>query len=415
MTNALLASNGRILVGPGSTVIGDVTTGAAGRVETGGGIIHIGNLDNSGVLSGTTDLTGTFLNRATGDVRLAAGQSMYLQSSASHTNAGLLEVIGNASSQASFEAIGSVTNTSGGTSMITARYGSLRFDGGLTNQGALSISYGTTDVFGHIANATGGTIAVAGGAGVTFYDDVVQNGTLVVSAAGSTHSSAVFFGSFSGSGGFTGGGDVFVMGDLRPGNSPAEVTYNGNLYLGPTTKTVMELGGTQPGTQADKVDVTGALGLDGALNVVLYNNFVPSPGATFDLFHASSTTGTFSSVSLPALPGMRWDTSSLYTTGSISVVPGLLGDANGDGHVDLNDLNTVLNNLGTTTSAWTSGNFDGAPTIDLNDLNDVLNNLGVTYATSSADQSVRPGTPAPEPATLALLGLTPLLTKRRKS
>ncbi len=205
MTNALLASNGRILVGPGSTVIGDVTTGAVGRVETGGGIIHIGNLDNSGVLSGTTDLTGTFLNRATGDVRLAAGQSMYLQSSASHTNAGLLEVIGNASSQASFEAIGSVTNTSGGTSMITARYGSLRFDGGLTNQGALSISYGTTDVFGHIANATGGTIAVAGGAGVTFYDDVVQNGTLVVSAAGSTHSMpAVFFGSFSGSGGFTG-------------------------------------------------------------------------------------------------------------------------------------------------------------------------------------------------------------------
>ncbi len=165
----------------------------------------------------------------------------------------------------------------------------------------------------------------------------------------------------------------------------------------------MELGGTQPGTQADKVDVTGALGLDGALNVVLYNNFVPSPGATFDLFHASSTTGTFSSVSLPALPGMRWDTSSLYTTGSISVVPGLLGDANGDGHVDLNDLNTVLNNLGTTTSAWTSGNFDGAPTIDLNDLNDVLRPLCVTYATSMPTSPFVPALPLPSPPRLPSL------------
>ncbi len=51
----------------------------------------------------------------------------------------------------------------------------------------------------------------------------------------------------------------------------------------------------------------------------------------------------------------------------------LTGDANGDGHVDLNDLNTVLNNLGTTNSAWWAGNFDGAGTIDLTDLNDVLN------------------------------------------
>ena len=56
---------------------------------------------------------------------------------------------------------------------------------------------------------------------------------------------------------------------------------------------------------------------------------------------------------------------------------GLLGDANLDGKVDLNDLNIVLNNLGTTTSLRSNGNFDGAATIDLNDLNDVLNNLWV--------------------------------------
>jgi endonuclease/exonuclease/phosphatase family metal-dependent hydrolase len=89
-------------------------------------------------------------------------------------------------------------------------------------------------------------------------------------------------------------------------------------------------------------------------------------------------------------------------------LPLLLGDANGDGKVDLTDLNIVLNNLGTTTSLRSNGNFDGAPTIDLTDLNDVLNNLG-TSNTGSAILAT------PEPASLTLLTLAvPLLLKRRK-
>ena len=91
------------------------------------------------------------------------------------------------------------------------------------------------------------------------------------------------------------------------------------------------------------------------------------------------------------------------------VSPELLGDVNADGHVDLNDLNIVLNNLGTANSAWTSGNFDGAATIDLTDLNDVLNNLGVTSTIGANTAELLPAfvyaadTPAPEPASLALL------------
>src|SRR5438045_5864388 len=100
------------------------------------------------------------------------------------------------------------------------------------------------------------------------------------------------------------------MGDLRPGNSPAEVTYNGNLLFGPSSQMVMELGGIKSGSQADKVDVTGTLGLGGRLTIVLYNNFEPTPGDTFDLYDASSTTGTFDSLSLPQLSdGMSWDMS----------------------------------------------------------------------------------------------------------
>jgi fibronectin-binding autotransporter adhesin len=101
---------------------------------------------------------------------------------------------------------------------------------------------------------------------------------------------------------------------------------------------------------------------------------------------------------------------------SVLVGPELLGDANIDGHVDLTDLSTVLNNFGSTTSAWTSGNFDGAATIDLTDLSAVLNNFGATNPNAStATGSVAMATP--EPTTLALLGAgaVMLASRRRKS
>jgi hypothetical protein len=93
----------------------------------------------------------------------------------------------------------------------------------------------------------------------------------------------------------------------------------------------------------------------------------------------------------------------------------LFGDANIDGHVDLTDLSTVLNNFGSTAFAWTSGNFDGAATIDLTDLSDVLNNFG-----STSNPSVATGTDAaaavPEPASLAMVGFGVIaLVHRRRA
>ena len=84
-----------------------------------------------------------------------------------------------------------------------------------------------------------------------------------------------------------------------------------------------------------------------------------------------------------------------------------LGDANGDGRVDLNDLNIVLNNLGTATSARSAGNFDGAATVDLTDLNDVLNNLGDSFVNGGLTASgvVQGSVVAAEPGTVGVLGV----------
>ena len=101
---------------------------------------------------------------------------------------------------------------------------------------------------------------------------------------------------------------------------------------------------------------------------------------------------------------------------SILIGQELLGDTNVDGHVDLTDLSTVLNNFGSTTFAWTSGNFDGAATIDLTDLSDVLNNFGSTNPNPSAAAGAI-ATATPEPASLAVLGLgaVAFLSRRRKA
>ncbi|HUO07141.1 MAG TPA: PEP-CTERM sorting domain-containing protein [Phycisphaerae bacterium] len=102
---------------------------------------------------------------------------------------------------------------------------------------------------------------------------------------------------------------------------------------------------------------------------------------------------------------------------SVLVSQELLGDSNADGHVDLTDLSTVLNNFGTATLAWTSGNFDGASTIDLTDLSAVLNNFGLSNPSASSETASGGATPAtavPEPTSLALMGIGAVALLRRR-
>ena len=104
----------------------------------------------------------------------------------------------------------------------------------------------------------------------------------------------------------------------------------------------------------------------------------------------------------------------IFVGGNSTVGSGaILGDANLDGRVDLTDLNIVLNNLGTTSSLRSHGNFDGAATIDLTDLNDVLNNLGVGAPGSSGLAATSIPTPEPASLMIAALGVTALSLRRR--
>jgi hypothetical protein len=304
------------------------------------------SFENAGLLRGNGKVTGVVSNLPGGVVRIAPGERLQF-TGASFATSGFVEVIGTSAAYAEAHFAGLVANT-GANGLIAGSNSLFRFQSGLTNQADFALSVGTNHVFGDVNNGAGGTILITGGAAVTFYDDIVQNGTFRVSKVGSTASFAVVLGSFTGSGGSTGGGDIFFEGDLRPGNSPARVTFENNVAFGSSATIEIELGGVNAGTQYDQIFVAGDLELGGTLQVSLINGFNPTAGQSFNIFDwLGIRTGTLSNISLPALVGLSWNTSQLYSMGVLSVsAGGLPGDYNENGTVDAADYTIWRNHFG---------------------------------------------------------------------
>jgi autotransporter-associated beta strand protein len=126
-----------------------------------------------------------------------------------------------------------------------------------------------------------------------------------------------FTGAVTGFGDFA--GNVTFGGSYLPGHSPDAVNFQ-NITLASTNTLFMELGGTTPDTQHDQLLVSGMATLGGKLAVSLINSFQPVAGNLFNLFDWGNLTGVFATLELPSLTtGLLWDTSDLYTTGTLSV------------------------------------------------------------------------------------------------
>jgi hypothetical protein len=159
----------------------------------------------------------------------------------------------------------------------------------------------------------------------------------------------------------------------------------------------IEIGGTTPGTQFDRVIVADEATLDGTLNVTTINGFAPTlPGQLFTIMTYATHTGEFADLigqPSPSLPGLFWtvtygDTRVLLST---SALP---GDIDLDGDVDRTDAALFTPHLGTTTSAvWTTGDFNGDHETTLADLALQQANFGATFPSPSA-----PSAAVPEPS-----------------
>jgi hypothetical protein len=162
----------------------------------------------------------------------------------------------------------------------------------------------------------------------------------------------------------------------------------------------------------DELILAGTMDLAGTLDVVLLGGYNPADGHAFDLFDFTGVTGAFDTLNLPALGGgLMWDTSQLYTTGTLSVTSGVIvpGDADGDGDVDLDDFDIMSLNMYTVTNGGaSSGDFDESGFVDFDDFVIQALNFGQW---PSAEETLGD---VPEPTTLALLAAGMLtLTPRR--
>lgn len=330
--NTAVETTGTLIIGGGRlNATGGVTNTGLLQLASTTGSMNGGTFTNTGRVIGTGRLYNNLANNANGRISVDASQWLFFGGANNNNNAnGTIEMTGG-----TVEFTGTLNNNAGAliSGRGTVRGSSTNTSGiGVVNTGNIAFT-GTTDVFGKVQNNAAGGITIGGGAIVTFHDDFTNNGNQVYVGAGSR---ALYLGTATGASPYAGTGTVEMLGDLRPGNSPASVAFGGDLVLGSSATLHIELGGTAAGTQFDQLHVAGRLALDGKLEVSLINGFTPGEGSSFDILDWGSLTGTFSSIQLPALSGsLQWNTSQLYTTRTLSVI--LPGDFNADGKVDAAD------------------------------------------------------------------------------
>ena len=304
-------SGGRIFITDTLDISSAFTNAPGARItlQSGTGLLSgAGALNNAGLITGDGTITKPLTNGPTGEVRGELGHTLNFTTAAQ--NSGQFNLAGGTLDFGS-----TLTNDAAG---FISGHGAL-YSTALTNSGQMAFSGGNTDIRGDVTNAAGARIVTSGAATTTFFDDVIHNGTEIRTSAGGA---SVFFGAVSGAGSYTGTGTVYFEGDLRPGNSPASVLYEGDLVFGGAATLTLEIGGLLAGAGFDHLEIGGTFAMDGVLDVLLYDGFAPSFGDAFDLFDAGALAGRFDDINLPALSGdLTWDDSQLSTNGTLRVVP----------------------------------------------------------------------------------------------
>jgi hypothetical protein len=261
---------------------------------------HVGSIDSGGVYWQPSQYDEAQINGGT------------VISNKVDQHAGVLKIAAGASDTATF-------NVSGGWLQVENQ---LIIGGTATSVATLSLSGGELTA-ATLSKGAGGAFTFTGGklhAGTVAFDLVNQGGTIApgnrANAVTIVNATPVALSSI---------GATRVMGNLTMQSGAIEI----------------ELASA---TSFDRLTVDGTLAAGGALNVSLVTPYSPAIGDSFDILDWTTLSGTFSTIQLPTLSGAAWDTSQLYTTGTLYVLPNR-GDVNRDTHVDIADVSALMTAL----------------------------------------------------------------------
>jgi hypothetical protein len=176
------------------------------------------------------------------------------------------------------------------------------------------------------------------------------------------------------------GGDVTFDGGHSPGLSPAQIDLLGTVTYTEANVLTIEIGGSGPGSEFDRLDVAGVATLGGELAVELIDGFTPSDGDRFMILTAGGgVSGTFDTETLPDLSaaGLEWaviynanDVTLGVTDSACSTLP---ADLTCNGFVDFQDLTILLAAWNQNVSAAEGNLVDAAGTpVNFQDLTVLL-------------------------------------------
>ncbi len=201
-----------------------------------------------------------------------------------------------------FQSTGAAPYTLNGVITLEGHSLSLTGDGDAILNGAISGAGGPLQKVGE------GTATLNGNSsGLAAF--VVLGGTLRVGSSGTIGDVTLNGGTLSGGG---------TVGDLNAANTTTiapgigagttAVLKAGNVGLAPGAILDIELGGLTPGTQHDKLSVTGTISLGGAtLKGTLINGFIPASGNQFTIIQSTSLlSGQFAQGALITFSGVSF-------------------------------------------------------------------------------------------------------------
>jgi T5SS/PEP-CTERM-associated repeat protein len=159
----------------------------------------------------------------------------------------------------------------------------------LSNSGLLHFTGGMSQVMGAVSNNAGGDIVVDSMATAVFHDKVGHTGNPIL-----VDGEVYFMDAYYGENAFTGSGDVYFDGILRPYNfATGQIFFAGglNVLMDSHAQTEIDIAGTG---DFDRMTVSGDLKIDGTIAVNWLGGFQPSLGEEYLIANVTGdNTGQF--------------------------------------------------------------------------------------------------------------------------